>query len=98
MTPVPVHLKDVTLTTGVHRDPFSGEESVAFYCNPLMDGITAPSSVTMEIEWFVDDVPAYQQEFPLNQQTSASLPQKHFRMGQTLRCTATAKHSILGTR
>ena len=51
---VPVKLRTVTLTTSVNQHSASDRRGVVLmHCNPIMEGITDPSTITVEIEWWV---------------------------------------------
>ena len=94
---VPVTLTDVSLTTGVAFSTQTQTEFVVFYCTPVLEGVKDPSTVAVQVQWWIDDELEFEEDFSLSSKSSATLNQEHFKMGKTVRCTATARHDTLGT-
>lgn len=74
------------------------QSEVIFNCLPVLRDVIQPSSIDIDVKWFVDGENVLSQTFSAGQQTSGSLPEKHWRLGQTIHCEAQAKHTVVGAR
>ena len=50
---VPVHLKEVTISTSVSYSLPKGHDDVMLHCNPIIEGIVDPSTITVDIKWWI---------------------------------------------
>ena len=50
---VPVQLKAVTISSSVSYSLSKGQDVVMLHCNPIIEGIVDPSTITVDIKWWI---------------------------------------------
>jgi len=89
-----VKLENVLLT--VETNDLKSE--VVFHCLPVLQDVIEPSSIDIDVKWFADGENILSQTFNAGNQASSSLPEELWHLGQTIQCSAQAKHTIVGAR
>lgn len=70
---------------------------VTFSCQPDIQDAIDRATVSVEIEWWVDNMLVSEETFELKDRPSGVLSQDLWKVGQEVRCTAVAKHSVTGS-
>ena len=77
---VPVKMREVVLIQGTNQI----ESEIQFFCNPLLSDVIVPSTIVLEVKWFVDEVNVVSETFNTQDQTVATLGEEFWTMGQTV--------------
>ena len=73
-------MREVVLIQGTNQI----ESEIQFFCNPLLSDVIVPSTIVLEVKWFVDDVNVVSETFNTQDQTVATLGEEFWTMGQTV--------------
>ena len=50
---VPVQLKSVKISTSVSYSMSKGHDLVMLHCNPIIEGIVDPTTITVDTKWWI---------------------------------------------
>jgi len=89
-----VKLSEVVLTQATN----ALHSEIIFLCSPILIDVIEPSSIEIDVKWFVDGENVLSEKFNAADRVSGSLSEEHWVMGQKIRCSAQAKHNIVGAR
>jgi hypothetical protein len=67
------------------QDTNALQSEVVFHCLPVLRDVLQPSSIEIEVKWFVDEENVLAQTFSAGVQASSSLGEGLWRLGQTVR-------------
>ena len=88
---VPVQLNAVSISTSVVYSVARGEDVVMLHCNPIIEGIRDPSTITVEIKWWISSEVqsdqkniVFEESFRLSSKTFSTLERQHWRIGDTV--------------
>ena len=77
---VTVQMEDVALTQTT--DNLHSE--VLFECTPMLEHVLEPTSIELEVAWFVNDELVLTDTFLASAKLSSQLPEKHWRPGSNV--------------
>ena len=88
---VPVQLNAVSISTSVVYSVTRGEDVVMLHCNPIIEGIRDPSTITVEIKWWISSEVqsdqkniVFEESFRLSSKTFSTLERQYWRIGDTV--------------
>ena len=58
---------------------------IVFHCNAVLTDVIVPSSIDIDVKWFVDNKNAHSETFNAKDRVAGVLEEKHWSMGQTVR-------------
>ena len=91
---VTVNMTDAVLTQSTN----TLQSEIIFHCNAILTDIIEPSSIDIDVKWFVDGKNVHSESFNAKDRVSGVLSEDHWQMGQSIQCEAQAKHNIVGAR
>ena len=91
---VTVNMTDAVLTQATN----TLQSEIIFHCNAILTDIIEPSSIDIDVKWFVDNKNVHSETFSAQDRVSGVLTEEHWSMGQSIYCEAQAKHNIVGAR
>ena len=71
------------------------QSEVIFHCNAILSDIIEPSSIDIDVKWFVDDKNVHSETFNAKDRISGVLTEEHWKMGQTVSKNETFKLQTL---
>ncbi|CAG7830632.1 unnamed protein product [Allacma fusca] len=89
----PVDLLETKVSYGFSKD----KSKLQFFCDVTLGGHVVPESVSLEIEWIVDEETVQAETFGLLQQHKGVLKEDKWNIGQVLQCRARARHVTINT-
>ena len=88
---VTVNMTDAVLTQATN----TLQSEIIFHCNAILTDIIEPSSIDIDVKWFVDNKNVHSETFSAQDRVSGVLTEEHWVMGQSIYCEAQAKHNIV---
>ena len=73
-------MRDVILLQGTNQQ----QSEILFFCNPLLTDVIVPSTIEIDVLWFVDGNNVYSETFNTQEQTAGTLREEYWKMGQTV--------------
>ena len=58
---------------------------IVFHCNAVLTDVIVPSSIDIDVKWFVDNKNVHSETFNAKDRVAGVLEEKHWSMGQTVR-------------
>ena len=58
---------------------------IIFHCNAVLTDVIVPSSIDIDVKWFVDNKNVHSETFNAKDRVAGVLEEKHWSMGQTVR-------------
>lgn len=89
-----VKLSEVVLTQATN----ALHSEILFLCNPILTDVIEPSSIEIDVKWYVDGENVLSEKFNAADRVSGSLSEEHWEMGHKIHCSAQAKHNVVGAR
>ncbi len=74
---VTVQMEDVVLTQSTDKL----QSEIIMQCTPMLEHVLEPTSIELEVAWFVNDELVLTDTFLASAKLSSQLPQKHWRPG-----------------
>ena len=88
---VPVQLNAVSISTSVVYSVARGEDVVMLHCNPIIEGIRDPSTITVETKWWISSEVqsdpknlVFEESYRLSSKTFSTLDRQYWRIGDTV--------------
>ena len=60
---------------------------IVFHCNAVLTDVIVPSSIDIDVKWFVDGKNVHSETFNAKDRVSGVLEEKYWKMGQTVNNT-----------
>ena len=83
MFTVTVKMTEAVLTQSTN----SLQSEIIFHCNAVLTDVIVPSSIDIDVKWFVDDKNVHSETFNAKDRVSGVLEEKYWKMGQTVNNT-----------
>ena len=58
---------------------------IVFHCNAVLTDVIVPSSIDIDVKWFVDNKNVHSETFNAKDRVAGVLEEKHWSMGQTVK-------------
>ena len=58
---------------------------IIFHCNAVLTDVIVPSSIDIDVKWFVDNKNVHSETFNAEDRVAGVLEEKHWSMGQTVK-------------
>ena len=62
---------------------------IVFHCNAVLTDVIVPSSIDIDVKWFVDNKNVHSETFNAEDRVAGVLEEKHWSMGQTVKFACT---------
>ena len=84
-------MEDVVLTQSTDKL----QSEIIMQCTPMLEHVLEPTSIELEVAWYVNDELVLTDTFLASAKLSSQLPQKHWRPGAIVSLFSYKNHMIL---